>query len=693
MYALIGALVLAPSAGFGETLANHVPDFVTVPALRADQVAGAPDACPLPTAAVQIGKYEVTNIEYAAFLNAVARTGDPRALFSQLQEDHFWGGIVREAGGGGYTYKVKPGYGNLPVTFVSAHDAMRFANWLHYGRPSTGTSELGTTEGTSSSGAYDTRALSDASSGPARNAAARYFLPTCGEWMTAGFFDPRTRAFTEYSGGNDAPASGSADMSGHSANYYAGQWAIPFPHLARVNAYENNQSALGTRNQAGNVMEWVEGPLGHHQMALGGSLFLPRDTLSKGYRDSELSSKKLSSFGFRIARASGTQESLPFSAPVTVTAAVAGSSSSPSTGRGANVDWTLIDKPGNTSDLRTGYGCVAKRYEMARTEVTNVQYVAFLNAVAAGGDPYRLYLEDMATGAVGGIVRRVDGERASYQVKPGYEDRPAAYLSWFALARMANWYHFGQPNGMQVAGVTEGDYTLGAYDTRGFASFEQAGRKHTVAATLFERNPDAKYFLPSNDEWYKAAYYDPERPGLRKYWSYPNRNDTPPGSAPDSNGANYQVKSLGEGGPYYVSTAGRFASRGYYDLLDMGGNLWEWLETWRGLGGQQGWRRDIPTKGLRGGSFNYIDIGLSFNNIDPGYPSDHYFVYGGRLARAAQSESTDVGWCLPPAARERLAGTLQFARKPRIAAALAILLVAVTICIVFWGRRRSKLPR
>jgi hypothetical protein len=101
-------------------------------------------------------------------------------------------------------------------------------------------------------------------------------------------------------------------------------------------------------------------------------------------------------------------------------------------------------------------------------------------------------------------------------------------VSWFDAARFANWLQNGQPTGGQGAGTTE----TGAYTLSGATS------------GVFVRNPDATFGLPSENEWYKAAYYDASlNAGAGGYWLYPTRSDFRPnsrfGSATDSNSANY----------------------------------------------------------------------------------------------------------------------------------------------------------
>ena len=638
--------------------------------------------CPPPNASFQISKYEASNAEYIDFLNAVANTADPYGLYSPLQTEHFWGGIVRTQQGGRFHYSPKSGYAHLPVTFVSWSDAMRYANWFHHGRPKLqgGIRRL---DEVLNHGAYE---ISDSMrvAGIHRADAARYFIPTCGEWRTARFASPRPSSNASKAAGSGPLHHVWDDIPEHgAANYYQHGWARPYPHLAEVDAYSGSASPLGTQNQGGNVMEWVETPIGIHQeMALGGSALLPEDALAPTYQDAEIATQKLSSFGFRIARTTGSQELIRIQIPEDNREEPKPSSALQKVRKVAPPRWLRIDRPGNFSDLSTGRGCVAQEYEIAQNEITNNEYVEFLNAVATTDDAHQLFIPDMSHGIAGGIQRTKSGPNWLYEASPGMGNLPAAYISWFSLARMANWLHFGKPKGPQAIGTTEGSTIVGAYDTSKFEDFQSAPRRHTVKSNLFQRNPGARYFIPTDDEWYKAAYYDPYRAGLNHYWRFPNRSDTPPSNS-TANGFNYQTEHMGEGGPFFISPPGKFHAHGYYPANDMGGNLWEWLESWRGLGGGNCWRCDIPAKGLRGGSFNYIDVGLSKTNIDPGYPSDHYFVYGGRLARAVYGSRT--GWCMPPHTRIGVAHFFNIHRK-YIAIGAACISMAL-LMLYFKGRR------
>src|SRR5262249_30692306 len=147
-------------------------------------------------------------------------------------------------------------------------------------------------------------------------------------------------------------------------------------------------------------------------------------------------------------------------------------------------------------------GAVSYRYNIGTYEVTNAQYAEFLNAVATS-DPNELYRTGMGTvsdGSFGGITR--SGSDGSYTYRPiaGRENMPVNYVTFYSAVRFANWMNNGQPTGAQSSGTTEG----GAY-----AMADGLGVTRNVAASIF---------LPNEDEWYKAAYYDALS---TKYFDYP----------------------------------------------------------------------------------------------------------------------------------------------------------------------------
>lgn len=144
------------------------------------------------------------------------------------------------------------------------------------------------------------------------------------------------------------------------------------------------------------------------------------------------------------------------------------------------------------------------------------------------------------------------------------------------------------------------------------------------------RNKGARFWIPNEDEWYKAAYYDPTIWGNRKYHDYPTRSS----NEPTHNQANYMVdNTLCLGEPYFVAPVDSFAaSSSYYGTLQQGGNVWEWIEDWQyGV---------VGCRGLRGGSWSYTAFGLNACNTDPGGIDDRSYVFGGRLCMAVD----EIGW-------------------------------------------------
>ena len=182
----------------------------------------------------------------------------------------------------------------------------------------------------------------------------------------------------------------------------------------------------------------------------------------------------------------------------------------------AFIEMVTVGNPGNGADAGNTiepntYGAVAETFQIGKYEVTNAQYAVFLNAVAVT-DTYALFYSTMESNVRGGIRRTGADGSYSYTAKSAMCDKPVNYVSWFDCARFCNWLHNGMPSGAQDASTTEqGAYTLD-------------GATSGVSIT---RNAGAKYHLPAEDQWYKAAYHEPGG-DTDDYWLYPTRSNSIP---------------------------------------------------------------------------------------------------------------------------------------------------------------------
>jgi formylglycine-generating enzyme required for sulfatase activity len=266
---------------------------------------------------------------------------------------------------------------------------------------------------------------------------------------------------------------------------------------------------------------------------------------------------------------------------------------------------------------------VASPYQIAVTEVTNAQYAEFLTAVARtanllnGADPNGLYNTEMGDSALGGITRSGDGMLFdyAYTVKEGFADKPVNFTSFWDAARFANWLQNGQPSGAQSATTTES----GAYLLTSAA----------ISANSVTRSVGAQIFLPSEDEWYKAAYYDALS---TSYFEFPTRSNLAPAcTAPTAaaNSANCDAPGTDASDPdvdgltivgVYTGSASR------YGTLDQGGNVWEWNEAIIG----------DAFRGLRGGSGDSAENSLDSANRGSTLPTAENAFFGFRVAQVPE---------------------------------------------------------
>jgi formylglycine-generating enzyme len=303
-----------------------------------------------------------------------------------------------------------------------------------------------------------------------------------------------------------------------------------------------------------------------------------------------------------------------------------------------NIETVPVGNVGNTGDTKimkdgtTGHGYVGYTYNIGKYEVTAAQYTGFLNAVART-DTYGLYHTHMSFSYLGCRIKRSGSSGDfTYSVDTDRANRPVNYVSWGDAARFANWLHNGQPTGGQDLSTTED----GAYYLNGATSMWDL---QTV-----DRESDWKWAIPTEDEWYKAAYYNP---ATSSYYDYPTSSNSTPGYITNSGNFSGTGESFGEGGidpgnyatydddgggnaigpPYWRTEAGEWEnSDSPYGTFDQCGNVQEWTEFIFGS----------SYRGLRGGGYSGNAPSLAAPSFSNGTPTDEGAGYGFRVVEVPE---------------------------------------------------------
>jgi len=260
------------------------------------------------------------------------------------------------------------------------------------------------------------------------------------------------------------------------------------------------------------------------------------------------------------------------------------------------MDFVTIGNPNNVADT-TGSpnpaGSVGYTYNIGKNEVSRDMV---LKASTAGG--LELTLADMTfwAGAAANGLRR-----------------PASGITWLEAARFVNQMNSSQGYSPAYKFGTDGLFRLWQPSDPGYN-----------IRNLF-RNSNSYYFIPTVDEWYKAAFYDPNKNnGSGGYWKYPTGSDTAP--VPVENG-NFQGTMVykGQYAPADIDDAGGFSP---YGTMAQGGNIGEWVETaGDGIGDVAG-----ENRGIRGGDWGTNEGGVMSTSYGSLWPTWDYFNTGFRVA-------------------------------------------------------------
>jgi formylglycine-generating enzyme required for sulfatase activity len=261
-------------------------------------------------------------------------------------------------------------------------------------------------------------------------------------------------------------------------------------------------------------------------------------------------------------------------------------------GLGANqftIDFVPISGATNPT---SGYGIVANGYRMGIYEITNDQWNKF-------------------QAAYGPVTGSDDGYFGSFSdLHTGTTNVPTNKTSWYEAAQFVDWLNTStnhQPAYKFTGTQGTSDYTLAVWSPTdpGY----DAGNPY--------RNKGAFYFLPSEDEWVKAAYWNGA--ALQTYATKAGESLTQ-GNGTSGTGWNYSF-ATSPGGPWNVGS-GSQELNGTYDMM---GDNWEWMESPYSSG-------DYGThspRGLRGGDWNDPPSSLASPN---------------RLSISPTTESSSIGF-------------------------------------------------
>jgi hypothetical protein len=276
-------------------------------------------------------------------------------------------------------------------------------------------------------------------------------------------------------------------------------------------------SFYGTYDQNGNVAEWLESRVIdgfiNIEIAAGGSFNTKKIPLEDEEQEelSQLESAEyLRNINSLVARSGYEDVGFRVASIVNITDA-------PNVSQVSNLsnnNFVSIRHPNNIPDnsfiltsnagssfnenLIPGLGTVDHEYRMTRYEITNNQYVKFLNSVATGISSVvaTLYDDRMESSDSGGIIKKSEALKLTYEVKPNMGNKPVNFIRYDNALKYINWLENGAPFNINMSNVNniinQGAYTI-------FTS------NNNIEILT---NKNRKYFLPSLNQWHKSAYFE-----------------------------------------------------------------------------------------------------------------------------------------------------------------------------------------
>jgi len=295
---------------------------------------------------------------------------------------------------------------------------------------------------------------------------------------------------------------------GNSANYQSmANWnGTQYGNVTSVGS-NGNPSPYGLYDTMGQLYEWTESKDPSHPQLkyIRGGSYVDPDPLDLIAIKKFLYNNMLEQgcFGFRIASYDNPLELNNF---VTVT----GNNSYDNNIYNRNTcnntvvynNLTIVDP---RSELNLGL--VNNNYMISKYLVTNAEYCEYLNIVDANGTNKEIFDYRMDLSPIGGIHLKQSFENPTsnnhYIVKSNMGNKPVAFITWTMAAKYCNWLHHDKTSTYTL--INNGVYNLNQISSN--------------------RSISGNYFLPTNNEWHKAALYDPVND---TYLKFSTSHETPP---------------------------------------------------------------------------------------------------------------------------------------------------------------------
>ena len=247
------------------------------------------------------------------------------------------------------------------------------------------------------------------------------------------------------------------------------------------------------------------------------------------------------------------------------------------------IDFVTIGNAGNAADTTT-YGAVPYEYRVGKYEITQD---AITKATASG-------MANVTAGAYTG-------------------NQPAANITWYEAAAFVNWLNTSTGKTAAYNLTFSGSWSMNLWSS---ADAWQLGGENLY------RNKDAFYFLPSENEWYKAAYYNAAG---TNYFLYPTASSSVPTAVASGTDAGSAVYDSAASDPATVASAGGLSP---YGTMGQGGNVFEWNES-AFDGANSSASED---RAIRGGGWFSSGVILRSSNRRNNGPSVEFSTYGFRVA-------------------------------------------------------------